>query len=542
MNNIQKEIILYLKNYHYESQRIIASNLNISLGLVNKEIKSLINDGYLTEKNKLTEKANSMINNCKPKRAIILAAGICTRMVPINSSIPKALLSVNNEVIIEKQIIFLHDVGIKEIYIVVGYMKEKFEYLIDKYNVKLIVNPFYNTKNNYYSLYLIRNKLSNSYIIPSDIVMYKNPFSKYEIGAWYMFSDKKDTNSEFKINKNKSVSLSHEDTMHMIGIAYITSSEAKIIEEKLTSFVSKDVDDYFWEKALQNKNEFLVNQIEASALMKLRKYKNITDFAGYMENPKEAINNIEIYRKEYRNSGRITKSFLKDVRREKEDDNMVKTIYEYFKNYSREEVDKVLSTLSEESLELIRIRYGDDLTVPVNNKLTEEQRKKFYGSVMAQIKRLLENPDIKRRKVQKNEIEEKKIESTSIVENVQTKNNLVETNEEHTSKITKYDYINMIKLFKTSNFKQMISNLGSKESIIISLRMGYIDGKYFSVDAIAEFLDIERDEVSKIIKEVLLNYKESVIKSIDHAIEVASDEQNVLKDEKDIKEKKYRKI
>lgn len=221
---------------------------------------------------------------------------------------------------------------------------------------------------------------------------------------------------------------------------------------------------------------------------------------------------------------------------------MVKTIYEYFKNYSKEEVDKVLSTLSDESLELIRIRYGDDLTVPVNNKLTEEQRKKFYGSVMAQIKRLLENPDIKRRKVQKKEIEEEKIESTSIVENVQTKNNLVETNEEHTSKITKYDYINMIKLFKTSNFKQMISNLGSKESIIISLRMGYIDGKYFSVDAIAEFLDIERDEVSKIIKEVLLNYKESVIKSIDHAIEVASDEQNVLKNEKDIKEKKYRKF
>lgn len=259
MNNIQKEIILYLKNNEYETQRIIANNLNISLGLINKEIKSLKNGGYLTEKNKLTEKTNSMVNICKPKRAIILAAGICTRMVPINSSIPKALLRVNDEVIIEKQIKFLHDVGIKEIYVVVGYMKEKFEYLIDKYNVELIVNPFYNIKNNYYSLYLVRNKLSNAYIIPSDIVMYKNPFSKYEIGAWYMFSDKKDANSEFKVNKNKSVSLSHEDTMHMIGIAYITSNEAKIIEEKLTSFVSKNVDDYFWEKALQNKNEFLVN-------------------------------------------------------------------------------------------------------------------------------------------------------------------------------------------------------------------------------------------------------------------------------------------
>ena len=135
MNNIQKEIILYLKNNEYETQRIISNNLNISLGLVNKEIKSLKNGGYLTEKNKLTEKTNSMINICKPKRAIILAAGICTRMVPINSSIPKALLRVNDEVIIEKQIKFLHDVGIKEIYVVVGYMKEKFEYLIDKYKV-----------------------------------------------------------------------------------------------------------------------------------------------------------------------------------------------------------------------------------------------------------------------------------------------------------------------------------------------------------------------------------------------------------------------
>ena len=177
MNNIQKEIILYLKNNEYETQRIIASNLNISLGLVNKEIKSLKNGGYLTEKNKLTEKTNSMVNICKPKRAIILAAGICTRMVPINSSIPKALLRVNDEVTIEKLIQFLHDVGIKEIYIVVGYMKEKFEYLIDKYNVELIVNPFYNIKNNYYSLYLVRNKMSNAYIIPSDIVMYKTPIS-----------------------------------------------------------------------------------------------------------------------------------------------------------------------------------------------------------------------------------------------------------------------------------------------------------------------------------------------------------------------------
>ena len=96
-----------------------------------------------------------------------------------------------------------------------------------------------------------------------------------------MFSEKKDTNSEFKVNKNKSVSLSHENAMHMIGIAYITSNEAKVIEEKLTSFVSKNVDDYFWEKALQNKNEFIVNA------------KMVNDRDYYEINSYEDLRNID---------------------------------------------------------------------------------------------------------------------------------------------------------------------------------------------------------------------------------------------------------
>ena len=259
MNNVQKEILLYLNSNDYESQRKISNKLNISLGLINKEIKSLINSGYLTQYKKLTKKTSLMIKSYKPKRAIILAAGICTRMVPLNSSIPKALLKVNGEVIIEKQIQYLHDVGIKEIYIVVGYMKEKFEYLIDKYNVKLVVNPLYNIRNNYYSLYLLRNKLSNAYVIPSDILMFNNPFSKDEIESWYMFSNKENFNSKYRVNKNKSIGSSHNKGMRMIGISYIAQSEAKIIERNLINFVNKGYIDCFWEKALECKNGFIVN-------------------------------------------------------------------------------------------------------------------------------------------------------------------------------------------------------------------------------------------------------------------------------------------
>lgn len=259
MNSIQKNLLLYLNSNNYESQRIISNKLNVSLGLVNKEIKSLISSGYLNKNKELTKKSYLIIKKYKPKRAIILAAGICTRMVPLNSSIPKALLKINGEVIIEKQIQYLHDVGIKEIYVVVGYMKEKFEYLIDKYNVELIVNPLYNIRNNYYSLYLVRNKLSNTYIIPSDILMYDNPFSKNEIESWYMFSNNEDTNSKYRVNKSRNICLSHNNGMRMIGISYITFNEAKNIERRLIDFANNDFSDCFWEKTLECKNGFIVN-------------------------------------------------------------------------------------------------------------------------------------------------------------------------------------------------------------------------------------------------------------------------------------------
>ena len=113
--------------------------------ITNKCASRILYDNLTEEESWDLEK--EIIKKYKPKRAIILAAGICTRMVPLNSSVPKALLKINGEVIIEKQIQYLHDVGIKEIYVVVGYMKEKFEYLIDKYNVELIVNPLYNIRN-----------------------------------------------------------------------------------------------------------------------------------------------------------------------------------------------------------------------------------------------------------------------------------------------------------------------------------------------------------------------------------------------------------
>lgn len=61
------------------------------------------------------------------------------RMVPINTETPKGLLEIHGEALIERIIRQLHEANIHNIYIVVGFMKEQYEYLIDEYDVTLIV-------------------------------------------------------------------------------------------------------------------------------------------------------------------------------------------------------------------------------------------------------------------------------------------------------------------------------------------------------------------------------------------------------------------
>ena len=81
----------------------------------------------------------------------------------------------------------------------------------------------------------------------------------------------------------------------------------------------------------------------------------------------------------------------------------------------------------------------------------------------------------------------------------------------------------MLELLRTKTFSQMINVLTFKEAVIISLKLGYIDGKYFSNESIANFLGIEQDEVIETSKKELLLYKENINELIDHAIEVVTD-------------------
>ena len=110
----------------------------------------------------------------KVKRAIIMAAGFGKRMQPVTLHTPKPLIKVNGVRMIDTVIKGLHDNGIGEIYVVVGYLKEQFFVLEKEYGVQLIENPYYATCNNISSLYVAREHIEDSIILDGDQIIYNN--------------------------------------------------------------------------------------------------------------------------------------------------------------------------------------------------------------------------------------------------------------------------------------------------------------------------------------------------------------------------------
>lgn len=282
MNKQEEDVLLSLYDEPFINQRILSEITGHSLGIVNKSIKSLIKSGYLDDDVRLTIKARESIKNKAPKNAIILAAGFGMRMVPINTENPKALLEVNGEVLIERTIKQLHEVGIKDIYVVVGFMKEKFEYLIDEYDVELIVNEEYATKNNLHSLALIVKQISNTYIIPGDVWSARNPFRKNELYSWYMVSDLVDDDSDVRVNrKMELVRVSKKSGGNaMIGISYLVGAQAEIVKERIYSLITdKRYDSAFWEETLYTKDRMIVpaRVVHATDLVEINTYEQLRE-------------------------------------------------------------------------------------------------------------------------------------------------------------------------------------------------------------------------------------------------------------------------
>ena len=194
---------------HQITQRELAKKMNISLGTANGLVKQCLDSGLIEMTDDghyiLLKKGGELLEQFRVDGALIIAAGFGSRFVPLTFETPKGLLEVFGERMIERQIKQLHEVGIHNITIVVGYLKEKFDYLIDKYDVKLLYNNEYSTKNTLTTLYHAREILRgrNMYLLSSDNWMRKNMFHTFECGAWYSAVHTDDETSEWSLNLNK---------------------------------------------------------------------------------------------------------------------------------------------------------------------------------------------------------------------------------------------------------------------------------------------------------------------------------------------------
>ena len=148
LNKDEFDVLNYVRVNKYFTQRNISTELNISLGKINKLVATLTEKGYITGNKEITSKGLQALKPYKVSNAIILAAGFASRCAPLSYEKPKGLFKVRDEILIERQIMQLKERGINDIYVVVGYMKELFFYLEEKYNVHIIINNEYAIKNN----------------------------------------------------------------------------------------------------------------------------------------------------------------------------------------------------------------------------------------------------------------------------------------------------------------------------------------------------------------------------------------------------------
>lgn len=220
------------------SQRDIAKLSGLSLGTVNKVITTLFNNGLIGDDNLITDKGLEALEPYRVKRAIFLAAGFGSRMVPITLNTPKPLVLVHGKRIIETLLDAVVKAEIPEIIIVTGYLGEQFEVLLKKYpNIKFIDNKMYNEANNISSSYLVKDMLENSYVLESDLILYNpNLIRKYEYQSNFLATYVDMTDDWCFETKNGVITkqkIGGYNCYQMIGISYYDSKDGKQLKNDI---------------------------------------------------------------------------------------------------------------------------------------------------------------------------------------------------------------------------------------------------------------------------------------------------------------------
>ena len=237
------------------TQRELEKLTGHSLGTINRVLKKLAEEGLVSD-GSITNDGVSALEPYRAKRAIFIAAGFGTRLVPITLNTPKPLVRVHGVRIIDRLIDACLEAGIDEIYIVRGYLGELFDQLLYKYPmIKFLENPVYNEANNISSSLVARYMLSNAYVFEADLLI-SNPsiIRKYHYTSDFL-GIKKERSDDwcFKVKDGmileEKVGGEGSDIWQMVGISYWNEADGhKLSQDIQDVYQSPGGKERYWEQ------------------------------------------------------------------------------------------------------------------------------------------------------------------------------------------------------------------------------------------------------------------------------------------------------
>lgn len=226
-------------------------------------------------------------------RAIILAAGMGTRLRPLTLTRPKSLIEVKGTSLIERQIVFLKERGIDEIIVVTGYLAEQFQFLKEKYGVELIYNDKYDVYNNFYTMYLVKEYLSDAYVIDADNYLVENIFdptiqesayfSAYKVG----FKDEWLLECDANQQVQKIVVTSGEGSI-LSGVSYWNEESGQVLNRLIDEhFAASSFSDLYWDNLVKDnldKIQVFKRDIPSDAIFEVDSLEDLEVLQDFLDN------------------------------------------------------------------------------------------------------------------------------------------------------------------------------------------------------------------------------------------------------------------
>ena len=254
LSRIQFDVLVALASLSGKlTQRQLEEKTQHSLGAINKALKELTSLNYVTS-GAITSAGLEALEPYRARRAIFIAAGFGTRLVPVTLNTPKPLVRVNGKRTIDGLIDACLEAGISEIYIVRGYLAEQFDQLLYKYPmIRFIENPAYNEANNISSAMVARYLMQNAYVFEADLLI-SNPaiITKYHyqsdvLGIW------KERTDDWCLTVDKDGCVNEEkvgglNCYQMVGIYYWNALDgAKLAEHIKEAYQAPGGKERYWE-------------------------------------------------------------------------------------------------------------------------------------------------------------------------------------------------------------------------------------------------------------------------------------------------------